>query len=87
MIEGFLLGVIATSSLISGLFFLKFWKRTRDSLFLSFGIAFLILGFNRTAVLFALHPNEANPWNYVVRLFAFLIILGGILRKNYGPQK
>ncbi|HZD76632.1 MAG TPA: DUF5985 family protein, partial [Acidobacteriaceae bacterium] len=34
MIEGFLLGIIATSSLTAGVFFLKFWKKTRDSLFL-----------------------------------------------------
>jgi uncharacterized membrane protein HdeD (DUF308 family) len=83
MVEGFLLGVIATSSVTAGLFFLKFWKKTRDSLFLAFGIAFLIEGANRTALLFVAHPDEGNPAIYIVRLFAFLLILAAILKKNY----
>ena len=84
MITGFLLGVIATTSLIAGMFFLKFWRRTHDVLFLAFGSAFLIEAFNRVTLLFVAHPNEASPWFYMVRLFAFLLILGGILKKNYG---
>lgn len=84
MLIGFLLGVIATSSLTAGIFFLKFWRRTQDGLFLAFGAAFLIDAFNRVTLLFAAHPNEASPVYYIVRLFAFLLILIGILRKNYG---
>jgi uncharacterized membrane protein HdeD (DUF308 family) len=87
MFEGFLLGVIATSSLTAGIFFLKFWRRTRDSLFLAFAVAFLIEGVNRTAVLFVAKPNEGSPAIYIVRLFAFLLILAAILRKNYAGSK
>lgn len=86
MIEGFLVGVIATTSIIAGIFFLKFWARTRDPLFWAFGLAFIIEGLNRTASLAEAHPNEGSPWIYVVRLFAFLLILVAILRKNYGTQ-
>jgi uncharacterized membrane protein HdeD (DUF308 family) len=82
--EAFLLGVIATSSLTAGVFFLKFWKKTRDSLFLAFGLAFVVEGLNRCAFLFLAKPNEGNPYIYGVRLVAFLIILGAILYKNYG---
>lgn len=82
MIEGFLLGVIATSSLAAGVFFLRFWRDTRDSLFLAFAIAFIIEGLNRATRLCSDHPNEGNPWVYIVRCFAFLIILAGIVRKN-----
>lgn len=82
MINGFLLGVIATTSLTAGAFFLRFWRDTRDSLFLAFGIAFVIEGLNRTAMLLAREPNEGSPWIYIVRLFAFLLILGGIINKN-----
>jgi uncharacterized membrane protein HdeD (DUF308 family) len=84
MIEGFLLGVIATSSLIAGVFFLKFWRKTDDSLFLAFGVAFLVEGLNRCAVLFLAKPNEGSPCIYIVRLLAFLLILAAILHKNYG---
>jgi hypothetical protein len=84
VIESFLLGVVAATSFIAGLFFLKFWKQTHDELFLSFAIAFLVEGLNRCAILFVDKPNEGSPFTYIVRLFAFLLILGSILRKNYG---
>jgi uncharacterized membrane protein HdeD (DUF308 family) len=84
ILEGFLLGVIATSSVTAGVFFLKFWNKTRDSLFLAFGLAFVVEGLNRCAVLFLAKTNEGNPYIYIVRLLAFLLILGAILHKNYG---
>jgi hypothetical protein len=86
MVESFLLGVIATTSLTAGVFFLKFWKQTHDSLFLAFGIAFIVEALNRCAVLFVDKPNEGSPFTYIVRLFAFLLILGAILKKNYGSR-
>ena len=84
MLEGFLLGIIATASVTAGVFFLKFWKQTRDSLFLAFGLAFVVEGLNRCAVLLLAKPSEGNPYIYIVRLLAFLLILGAILQKNYG---
>lgn len=83
MIEAFLLGVIATSSAVAGVFFLRFWKQTRDPFFLAFAASFLIEGLNRAAILFAAQPNQLSPWTYVIRLLSFLLILGAILRKNY----
>jgi hypothetical protein len=84
MFEGFLLGVIVTSSLTAGAFFLKFWKQTRDLLFLGFGAAFLIEGVNRAAFLFLDNPNEGNPVIYTIRLFSYLVILAAIINKNRG---
>ncbi len=82
MIEGFLLGVIATASLASAVFFLRFWRDSGDSLFLAFGLAFLIEGLNRATVMFLKHPKEGDPVIYIVRCAAFLIILAGIINKN-----
>jgi hypothetical protein len=87
MLEGFLLGVIVIASLASSLFFLKFWKRTRDSLFLAFGAAFLIEGINRIGFLLVENPNEGSPAIYIVRLLAFLLILAAIIRKNRAPAR
>jgi CDP-diglyceride synthetase len=84
MVEGFLLGTIATSALTVALFFFVYWRRSRDTLFLSFSIAFLMEGLNRISLLSSAHPNDANSWYYFVRLLAFLIILTGIMKKNYG---
>ena len=82
MINGFLLGVVATASVTAGIFFLRYWRDTRDQLFLAFGVAFVIEGCNRTAMLLLQQPNEGSPWVYLVRFFAFLLILAGIVNKN-----
>lgn len=82
MIEGFLLGVVVTSSLVAAGFFLRFWRRTNDRLFFAFAAAFLIEGLNRVSFLFLETPNEGSPAIYLVRLLAFLIILMAIVAKN-----
>lgn len=40
----FLSGAITLGFLVAGLFFLRFWRRTHDRLFLAFAIAFALLG-------------------------------------------
>jgi Family of unknown function (DUF5985) len=87
MIEGFLLGIVFTASLTAGTFFLKFWKNTRDPLFLAFAAAFLVEGFNRIGFLFVEKPNEGSPTIYTVRLLAFLLILAAIVWKNRSRQR
>jgi hypothetical protein len=82
MIDGFLLGIIVTASLVAAAFFLKFWRQTGDLLFLGFGLAFLIEGFNRTAFLFISDPESGNPMIYAIRLLSYLLILGAIAYKN-----
>lgn len=82
MLEGFLLGVIVTASLTAALFFLRFWKRTRDPLFLAFAAAFTIEGLNRLGFLFVDRPHEGSPAIYAVRLLAFLLIVAAIVWKN-----
>jgi hypothetical protein len=84
MLEGFLLGIIVTASLTAAAFFLKFWRSSRDPLFLAFALAFFIEGVNRTTFLLVDRPNEGSPAIYAVRLLAFLLILAAILRKNRG---
>jgi hypothetical protein len=82
MVEGFLLGIIVCSSLVAGAFFLRFWRQTRDVLFLAFGAAFVVEGLNRTLILLIDHPNRGHTAIYLVRLLCYLVILGAILLKN-----
>jgi uncharacterized membrane protein HdeD (DUF308 family) len=84
MINGFLLGVIATSSLVAGIFFFRYWRDTHDSLFLAFAFAFTIEGLNRTAMLTQSAPNEGRLSIYLVRFLAFSVIAAGIVSKNRG---
>lgn len=84
MIVIFLLGFTASASLTAGLFFLRFWRDTRDTLFLAFTGFFVIDAITRVVRIYAAHPGEGSPWIYVARLIALLMILAAILRKNYG---
>ena len=78
----FLSGALALGFGVCALFFLKFWKRTREELFLAFALAFLLLGIGQTVLALADIPTEERGSLYLLRLFAFLLILIAIFRKN-----
>ena len=82
MITGFLTGVIFTLYLVAALFFLKFWSKTRDFLFLSFALAFIMEGFNRVRFLLVDNPEEGSSGIYLVRILAFSLIAVAIIAKN-----
>jgi hypothetical protein len=78
----FLSGAITMGFLVAGFFFLRFWKRTRDSLFLAFAAAFFLLGLGQSLLALANVPDEERSWLYLIRLLAFALILAAIIRKN-----
>jgi len=78
----FLSGAITLGFAIAALFFLRFWRYTRDELFLSFSIAFLLLGTAQAILALGGVPDEHRSWVYLVRLTAFVLILVAIARKN-----
>jgi uncharacterized membrane protein len=78
----FLSGVVALAFLVCGLFFLRFWRRTREELFLAFALAFALLGVGQTVLALANIPTEERGSLYLIRLTAFLLILFAIYRKN-----
>lgn len=82
MIEGFLLGIIVTCSFVAAAFFARFWRATRDPLFLGFAAAFCLEGLNRLAFLFLENPNSGDSSIYLVRLVSYLLILAAIAYKN-----
>lgn len=79
-------GAITMGYLVVGLFFLRFWRQTRDRLFLIFAVAFWILGLQRIALVLSRHMAETGAGLYLLRLFAFLLILGAIFDKNRAPR-
>lgn len=87
MIQAFLLGVLATMFFAGSVFFLRFWLETRDSFFLAFAASFTVEGLSQVVAVFQPRPNESSPWIYFVRLLAMLLILGAILKKNYGRNE
>lgn len=78
----FLYGAVTFGFLIAALFFLRFWTRTRDGLFLAFSVAFLLLGAVQAILALGDIPVEERSWVYTIRLAAFLLILLAIVRKN-----
>ena len=82
----FLSGAVAFGFFVCGLFFLRFWRRTREGLFLSFGLAFLLLGVGQSVLALGNIPTEERGSLYLIRLAAFLLILVGIYRANRGQR-
>jgi hypothetical protein len=82
----FLSGMLAAGYLVAAAFFFRFWRQTRDRLFAFFSAAFAILAIQRTLLIdeFALFENQT--WSYLLRLFAFLLILYAIVDKNRGRR-
>jgi len=78
----FLSGAVTILFALAGLFFLRSWRRTGDRLFISFGLAFWLLGLHQALLSLAGIPVEERSWTYLLRLTAFALIIGSIWRKN-----
>ena len=67
---------------VAGVFFLRFWTRKRDYLFAAFCGAFWLLGLAQALLVFSPIRVEEQSWLFLLRLAAFLLILGAIVAKN-----
>jgi Family of unknown function (DUF5985) len=78
----FLSGAVTLGYSMAGVCFLRFWRKTRDRLFLHFSFAFWLFAMNQllTAVLTA--SDERTGYVYVLRVLGFVLILVGIGGKN-----
>ena len=83
----FLSGAVAFGFFVCSLFFLRYWSRSRDELFLSFALAFGLLGIGQAILALANIPTEERGSLYLFRLTAFLLILAAIYRKNRSARR
>jgi hypothetical protein len=67
---------------VAALFFLKFWRRTADGLFLAFAAAFLLLAATPLLTLALDIPREEQSPFYLLRATAFIIIIVAIVTKS-----
>jgi uncharacterized membrane protein YeiB len=86
LLLGLVSGAILMGYGVCALFFLRFWRQTHDRLFLVFALAFGLLGLQRLALVLTEPVEESRTGLYVVRLVAFLLILGAIVDKNRGDH-
>lgn len=80
-VEDFVQGGTALTSLFIALFFLRYWRQSRDTLFLSFSLAFAFFSASRILLTFTQH-DETRMYIYLLRFAAFGIILWAIINKN-----
>lgn len=85
--SGLLSGAIVMGYLVAGLFFLKFWKGTRDRLFLIFGLAFWLLALQRSLLAVLAEMPGLHLWIYGMRLLAFVLIIAAIVDKNRASRR
>jgi hypothetical protein len=82
MLYTFLGGAIVMGFAVAALLFLKFWKRTREALFLAFAGSFLLLGATQALLTLGNFRDEERSWLYLLRLAAFLLILFAMYWQN-----
>jgi hypothetical protein len=80
--QAFLSGAISMACLTIALFFLRFWRQTGDRLFVIFAAAFGLLMVERLMLATVSTSHELAPYIYVVRLLAFILIMGAVVDKN-----
>jgi amino acid transporter len=77
-------GALVMGYFVAGLYFLRFWRDTRDRLFGIFAAAFWLLAAQRAALALTVDPTGEQVVLYSVRLLAFVLILAAIIDKNRG---
>ncbi|HEV2629293.1 MAG TPA: DUF5985 family protein [Pseudolabrys sp.] len=81
----FLSGMVTAGYLVAALFFFRFWRRTKDSLFANFSIAFLLFASGQFGSIWFDGQHDDNTWIFLLRLAGFVLLLVAIVRKNFTP--
>jgi hypothetical protein len=80
--RAFLWGALTMGCAMIALHFLRYWHRSRDRLFIFFGIAFAVLAVNWVSLAIIDPTVEGRHFVYFFRLAAFLLIIIGIVDRN-----
>jgi hypothetical protein len=75
-------GILISQYAVIALFFLRFWSKSRDRLFLMFAGAFIVLALQRLAIALTHEILEQQAPLYLLRLAAFVVIIIAIIDKN-----
>jgi hypothetical protein len=82
----FFSGMITMGMLVCAVFFLRFWRRSKDTLFVAFALAFALLALSQAlTTLMQLHFEERSGL-YLLRFAAFSVLIVAILDKNLGKK-
>jgi hypothetical protein len=78
----FLWGALTMGCAVIALCFLRYWRTSRDRLFVFFGIAFAVLALNWVSLAIIDPQVEGRHYVYFFRLASFLLIIVGIVDRN-----
>jgi len=88
--EMMLYGFIIAQQLFIALYFARFWRATRDRLFLFLTAGFIVMSIHRAGLGYA-HARgialDQQTWFFVVRAASYLLILIGIVDKNMARRR
>jgi hypothetical protein len=82
----FLAGALTLAYIIASMYFVHFWRRTSDRLFLAFAAAFALLAMNQLMVFALGVGDERQNYAYVLRVLGFVLILLAIIDKNFSGR-
>jgi hypothetical protein len=78
-LNDFLLGAVVMASLSVALFFLRYWRATKERLFVLFSLAFCLLAANWALVSLG---GPLGPHAHLFRFLAFVVIALAVIDKN-----
>jgi hypothetical protein len=78
----FLSGAVTLGYLVAAGFFLSFWRKTAERLFLAFGVAFVLFALNQLLGTILAVVAEPNSLIYALRILGFVLIIAAIVDKN-----
>lgn len=80
--NAFLSGAVMVAALAVAMFFLEYWRNTRERLFAILAIAFGMIGLERILFVFVDPRDEGTHWVFIPRFLLFVLIIAGIIDKN-----
>jgi hypothetical protein len=82
MLYDFLGGAVSMGFAVAALMFLRFWRRTREGLFLAFAGSFMLMGLMQALLTLGGIPTEERSGLFLLRLAAFLLIIAALWWQN-----
>jgi hypothetical protein len=82
-----LLGAIGMAALVIAMFFVHYWRTTRDRLYLFFAASFAVQGFDRFVQGLSIDAADERVAVYLLRLIAYLLIIAAIVDKNRSARR
>jgi peptidoglycan/LPS O-acetylase OafA/YrhL len=83
----FMSGAVTLGFLVAAVFFLRFWRKTSDRLFLAFACAFVLLALNQGLAQWLGAADERVAYTYLLRVLGFSLILAAIVDKNVSRHR